>query len=74
MSVEILKALLALGTGAFSALIAFLANWVPPADHTSVNFFVMTAVVALIKRGLDWLAAKSATPADPTSSPRKTAA
>ena len=72
MSVELLKALLALGTGALSALIAFMSNWVPPTDHTSVNFFVMTLVVALIKRGLDWLAAKSATPSNPTASTRRT--
>lgn len=67
MSVELLKLLLALGTGVLSTLIAFMSNWVPPTDHTSINFFVMSAVVALIKRGLDWLASKSAAPKNPTA-------
>lgn len=67
MSVELLKLLLALGTGALSALLAYISGWVPPEGTSPMTYAVITLVVAIIKRGLDWLAAKSATPKNPTA-------
>lgn len=71
MGVEMLKLLLALGTGAFSVLIAYFANWLPPATTPPLTYAVAVAVVAAIKRLLDYLAAKTATPVNPTASIRR---
>ena len=68
MGVELLKLLLALGTGALGTLSAYIAGWVPPETTSSMEYAIMTVVLAVIKRGLDWLGSKAnPTPTAPTS-------
>lgn len=69
MGRETLKLLLALGTGAVSALLAYLSGYVPPETSSAIDYGIITVVVAVIKRGLDWLASRNA---NPTPAPTET--
>jgi uncharacterized membrane-anchored protein len=62
MGREFLKLLLALGTGAISALLAYVSGWVPPETTSAFEYGLITVVIAAVKRGLDYLASKTATP------------
>lgn len=73
MGREALKALLALGTGAVSALIAYISGWAPPETTSGIDYGIITVVIAVIKRVLDYIASKTAspTPVSPTDSLRR---
>lgn len=80
MGRELLKWLAALGVGVLGVIGAHLANMTPPAGADPITNVVITLVLAVLKRGVDYLVAKvPAAPVDdepvgPAGVRRKTSA